>query len=75
MDVGFGGTVTAPPVHIWLLVLDLNFSPKAVFALPVVDLGWDDPPQLQQGDGGHHDDHLLSGKKGGMLLPEMLAAH
>ena len=61
--------------YIWLLVLDLNFSPQAVLALPACALGWDDPHQLQQGDGGHNDDHLLGGKKGCMLLPELFAAH
>ena len=55
--------------YIWLLVHDLNFSPQAVLAFPEGSLGWDDPHQLQQGDGGHHDDHLLAGKKGCMLLP------
>ena len=56
-------------------MLNLNFSPLAVLALPEGALGWDYPLRLQQGDGGHHDDHLLGGKKGCMLLPELFAAH
>ena len=54
----------------------MNFSPsQAEVVLPAGALGWDDPHQLQQGDGGHHDDNLLIGKKGCMLLPELFAAH
>ena len=42
--------------------------PHTVLALPSSDLGWGDPHWLQQGDDGHHDDHLLGGKKGCLLL-------
>ena len=56
--------MTAPPVHIWLIVLDLNLSPQAVLALPAGALGWVDPHQLQQGGGGHYDDFLWVARKG-----------
>ena len=56
-----------------MLVLEL--SPQAILALPAGALGWDDPRQLQQGDGAHPDDHLLGGKKGCMLLLELVAAY
>ena len=38
-DVGFGDTVTVPVQYIWMLVLDLNFPPQAVIALPAGALG------------------------------------
>ena len=60
---------------IWLLVLNLIFPPLAVLALPEGALGWDDPHQLQQGDGGHHDDHLLGGNKWCILFPELFSAN
>ena len=53
----------------------MNFPPQAVLTLPAGALGWYDTHQMQQGDGGHHYDHLLGGKKGCMLLLELFAAH
>ena len=47
----------------------------AVLALSAGGLSWNDPHWLQQGDGGHYDDHPLGGKKGCMLLPELFVAH
>ena len=70
----FGGTVTEPVQYIRLFVQDLNFSPKVVVALPAGALGWDDTHYLQQDDGGHHDEHILGGKKGFKLVPEVFAA-
>ena len=43
--------------------------PHSELALPAGVLGLGDPLPLEQGDGGHHDDHLLGDKKGHMLLP------
>ena len=53
----------------------LELPPKAVLAFPADALGWNDPLQLQQGDGRHHDDHLMGGKKGFILLPDKSAGH
>ena len=50
-------------------------TPHTVLALLARALGWDDPHQLKQRDGGHPDDHLLGGKKRSMLLPKLFVAH
>ena len=65
--------MTAAPVHMVACTL-LELFPQVVFSLLAGALGWDDPHQLQQGDGGHHDDHILGDTKGFMLLRELFAA-
>ena len=42
-------------------IVEYSMSAQAVLALPEDALGWDDTHQLQKGDGGHHDGHLLGG--------------